>query len=116
MYNDLFCKLFINTEKPVEEVLDIIYLILKGEIQPIRAIKTKEAEFDLRINKEFDLEKSKREEDGFLYWMYYLDIEPTDCEESDYIKVVYNLIAELKKQGIASIAACDFEDKLDTNN
>lgn len=55
MYNDLFCKLFINTEKPVEEVLDIICLILKGEIQPIRAIKTKETEFDLRINKEFDL-------------------------------------------------------------
>ena len=116
MYEDLFCKLFINTEKPVENVLDTICLILKGEIYPIRTIRTMEAEFDLRINREFNAEKKKNKDDGFLYWMYFLDIEPTDCHEADYIGAISNLIGKLKEQGIETVAACDFEEELNKDN
>lgn len=112
MYEDLYCKLFINTERQVENIFEVICLILKGEVQPIRTIKTKEAEFDLRINKEFDLGKGKNKNDGFLYWMYFLDIEPTGYDECGYIKVIYKLVNELRKQGIETVAACDFEKEL----
>lgn len=115
MVNSLYCKLFIDSDKSVEELENIICLILGGKIHPIRTIEIKEAAFDLRINKEFDLKKGKNKDDGFLYWKYFLDIEPIKTSKIDYINIVRDLMNQLKKQSIDSIAACDFEDRLSIN-
>lgn len=53
MKAELYCKLFIHTEMPMEELFDLISLYLKGRKSGIQAIQTDLLEFDLRNNDEY---------------------------------------------------------------
>lgn len=107
MKAELYCKLFIHTEMPMEELFDLISLYLKGRKSGIQAIQTDLLEFDLRNNDEYFPGSS-----DFLFWKYYADIETWVSDEANYIQCVNNLILFLQNKHIDTIAACNFENEL----
>lgn len=114
---DLYCKMFIDFE---DELSDADELVSRLTNSPIKfkwgLIETAYAELDVRRNDDFKTPKELRStdpEDAFLFWKYYIDIEPKDgVSRTQYVSTVGRLLLELWSKGINAIAACSFEDEL----
>ncbi len=112
-YDDLYCKLYIDTDLEIEQLKDKITSIVSGEKQLFRTIVTTFGEIDVNKNEDFDDEKRELVPDGFIYSKYYLDIEPKeDIGQQDYISSIGDLLKSLWDKGLKSVAACDFEEEL----
>lgn len=112
LYNNLYCKVYLDTTLEIEEVYLLINEILSGELEPIRTIKTIWGEIDLRKNKEFGLKCLEENQEDFIFWKFYLDIEPMKVDEKEYIRGISNLIMNLKEKSIRAVPSCDFEDDI----
>ena len=112
-YDDLYCKLYVDTDLEIEQLKDKITSIVSGEKQLFRTIVTTYGEIDVNKNEDFDDEKRELVPDGFIYSKYYLDIEPKeDIGQQDYISSIGDLLKSLWGSGLKSVAACDFEEEL----
>lgn len=112
-YDDLYCKLYIDTDLEIEQLKDKITSIVSGEKQLFRTIVTTFGEIDVNKNEDFDDKKRELVPDGFIYSKYYLDIEPKeDIGQQDYISSIGDLLKSLWDNGLKSVAACDFEEEL----
>lgn len=112
MNNDLYCKIYLDTTIEIEELYLLINELLSGELEPIRTIKTAWCEIDLRRNCDYDLMCSEENREDFIFWKYYMDIEPTNADEKEYIKGISDLIVKLKRKEVKAVPCCDFEDVL----
>lgn len=113
-YN-LFCKIFIDTERDQNELLSLINSEISGEVNKFE-ISNSILIIELRKNNEFNVVKSKNPSDGFLFYKYYLEIEPfSQVVERDYIKSIADLLKKLWESKIGAIAAFDFENLLPRN-
>lgn len=113
-YN-LFCKVFIDTERDQNELLSLINSEISREVNKLE-ISNSILIIELRKNNEFNVVKSKNPSDGFLFYKYYLEIEPfSQVVERDYIKSRADLLKKLWESKIGAIAACDFEHLLPRN-
>lgn len=112
MYDNLFCKVFIDTDIDYEELFMVVKDHVCGEKEAISYICTNWAEISVKKNKEYFLEKYLLSPDDFLYWKYYLDVQPKNVEQKEYIKKISHLINDLRGYGAKVIAACDFENEL----
>lgn len=113
MYDDLYCKLFIDTDKSLDEIQEIIENIL--DVKPDKFHSFIEDYFmaDLIINKEGDVNLAKDFPDGFLYFPYFIDFNCDNEErEDDYIELVGKLMNELWRDEMRLVASCDFEHVL----
>ena len=112
-YDDLYCKLYVDTDFEIEQLKDEITSMVSGQKQLFRTIVTTFGEIDVNKNEDFDDKKRDIEPDGFIYSRYYLDIEPKeDIEQQDYISGIGDLLQSLWSNGLKSVAACDFEEEL----
>ena len=85
----------------------------RRQAEPIRTIKARWGEIDLRKNSDFEPKMLEKTPDDFIFWKYYLDIEPQKgIEQAKYINQISRLIEELNLRNIKAIASCDFEDIL----
>lgn len=82
------------------------------EKQAVTYICTQWCDISVQKNREYDAERYLADPKNFLYGKYYLDIEPNNIEENEYIKKVSNLLGYIKDHCNDAIATCDFEDKL----
>lgn len=121
MFEDenLYCKIFIDFSGELSEADQLIAKLTNGSIQfKWGLIETAFAELDVRRNDDFKTPKelkSKDPRDGFLFWKYYIDIEPTEgTARTTYISMVGRLLLDLWAKGINAVAACSFEDELPT--
>uniref|UniRef100_UPI003D21D470 1,4-dihydroxy-6-naphthoate synthase n=1 Tax=Brevibacillus sp. FIR094 TaxID=3134809 RepID=UPI003D21D470 len=108
----MYCKLFIDTELDREEVSKLIAKSINGIVHKHQCFS--EA-LDIYVNKndDFDLEKGTEKRDGFLYYKYFLDIEPQKgSDEEVYINTIGKLLENLWRNGIKAVAASDFEHLL----
>lgn len=112
MNNDLYCKIYLDTALEIEELYLLINELLSGELEPIRTIKTAWCEIDLRRNSEFDLKHLEKNLEDFIFWKYYLDVEPMDTDEKEYIKGISDLIIKLKGKEVKAVPSCDFEEEI----
>jgi hypothetical protein len=114
-YDNLYCKIFIDTDADRDYVKRQIARILSGSID-FWTIVTEFGEFDIRKNSDFDEEKRDKPK-GFLFSRYYLDIDILEGTEQEfYISSIAKLLQGLWDLGYKAIAACDFEDKLPKRN
>lgn len=112
MYNNLYCKIFIDTDEEREKVLNSIKDIDSGVIERW-TIVSESMEIDLRKNEDFNKNGIARKEDDFIYSRYYLDIEPKEnIDQEEYIFGIAILLENLWSIGYKVIAACDFENEL----
>ena len=113
---NLYCKMFVNLTQEYKEAEDIVALLSQGQQAPFGAIHTIFAQIDFRRNDDYKTPIELRSGDpnnSFLYWKYFLDIEPNDeTETATYISGISNLLQAFWEKGIDAIAACDFEDEL----
>lgn len=109
---DLFTKIFVDSDVDKEILLDTVSNIVMGTING-SSILTKQAEIFIFKNGDFDEDKRNQGTDGFLYYKYYLEIEPTeDADDRNYVLEVSNLLTNLWNADFKAIASCDFEDLL----
>ena len=112
MYDNLFCKIFIDADMEYEKLFTMIKDYIRGEKEAISYISTDWSNISVQKNKEYDMNKYLLNPNDFLYWKYYLDMEPKNVDEKIYIREIAGLLSGLREQGICAIAACDFENEL----
>lgn len=109
---DLFTKIFVDSDDDKEMLLDTVSNIVMGNISG-SSILTEQAEIFIFNNGDFDKDKRNQGNDGFLYYKYYLEIEPTeDVIDRNYVLEISNLLTRLWDADFKAIASCDFEDLL----
>ncbi|RAT95815.1 hypothetical protein [Brevibacillus sp. Leaf182] len=109
---DLFTKIFVDGDVDKEMLLNTVSNIVMGTISG-SSISTKQAEIFIFNNGDFDEDKRNQGNDGFLYYKYYLEIEPTeDVGYRNYVLEISNLLTKLWDADFKAIASCDFEDLL----
>ncbi|GGF84031.1 1,4-dihydroxy-6-naphthoate synthase [Paenibacillus aceti] len=109
---DLFTKIFVDSDVDKEMLLDTVSNIVMGTISG-SSILTKQAGIFIFNNGDFDKDKRNQGNDGFLYYKYYLEIEPTEnVIDRNYVFEISNLLTGLWDADFKAIASCDFEDLL----
>lgn len=109
---NLYCKIFIDTDVSDEVVAKKVCSITSGEIDQWTVI-TDWSEIDIVENDDFDEMKRKEEPDGFLFYRYYIEMEPgANTLRQDYVMNISRLIESLWQEGWKIVAASDFEDEL----
>lgn len=112
MYDNLYCKVFVDTNLSYEEMFLRIMNYVGGEKESFSYIVTDWCDMFIQKNKEYNKEQHFQDTDDFLYWKYYLDIEPIADDEITYIKRIHDLLKYLKECCNGVVAACDFENEL----
>jgi hypothetical protein len=78
-----------------------------------RTISSNQLEVDVVTNEDFDESRLDDENSGFLFYRYYLDIEPNPAvSEAEYVGSIRKLLKKLKDEGLRAVASCDFEHLL----
>ena len=106
---NLFCKLFVDIAAPKEALVQKIADCTNGRAERW-SVKTEWGEVDVVTNEDFDECRKEQEPDGFLFYRFYLEMEPEEDVPSEvYIRSVGTLLADLWKWDAKAVAACDFE-------
>jgi len=108
---DTYCKIFVNTDITRNDLIRKVAGFVAGQSE-MSIITSPMLEIYVDVNDEYDKNKSD-EEDGFLYFPFYLDVEPAaDINDDAYVGAVGRLLDRLRAEGFRAVAACDFEDEL----
>jgi hypothetical protein len=109
--NDPYCKIYIDTEMSKSELISYIKSLIKGKVF-LRSITSEIVEIDVIQNDDFNSSK-RLEEGGFVYYPFYLEIEPIKKKiNRKYINEICNLLVNIKMKCRDAVAACDFEEWL----
>lgn len=109
---NLYCKVYVDSQAEKGHLLDLLARITSGSIK-MRTVASPELQIDLVVNEDFDEAKRLSKENQFLFYRYYLDIEPTEgVALEQYVQSVGSLLEGLWQSGCKAVAACDFESKL----
>lgn len=114
MYENLYCKVFIDTNLSYEELFLMIMHYVGGKKESFSYIVTDWCDMSIQKNKEYNIEQYILDSADFLYWKYYLDIEPQNIDECQYIKNIANLLSYLREYCKGVVIACDFEDEVNS--
>lgn len=112
MFDDLYCKVFIDTDMDYAGLFDLILNCVAGRKNAINYIITDWCDISVRRNEEYRQEQYLIDSTDFLYWRYYLDIDPLNIDEKQYIRSVAKLLRDLREHGMGVVIACDFEDEV----
>ncbi|MFM1652488.1 1,4-dihydroxy-6-naphthoate synthase [Brevibacillus sp. B_LB10_24] len=109
---DLYCKLFVETKMDRAALVRFLAQTVTGT-ENRSTIVSPWGEMDVMMNDDYDEERAADPHDGFLYYRYYLDIEPAeDADPREYIKGIARMLEALWESGAKAVAACDFEEEL----
>jgi hypothetical protein len=107
---DLLCKIYVLAELDRFQLADFIGNQLNFDVDG-KFVHTSEFEIEIRENEDFDPRRVQDED--FLFYPIYLEIEPKDnIGSSGYIHSIGKLLNILREKGFKAVAACDFEDLL----
>jgi hypothetical protein len=110
----LYCKVFVDTDIAQEQLIAFLRTSICG-ISEIRIHTVANDDLDIYVDKNDDFDETKRSmgNDGFLFYRYALDIEPTKSTTQErFMGCVGILLEALWREGYKAAAACDFERKL----
>lgn len=105
-----YCKIYVYTEMSKSELICHISNWINGKKLYVRSIISNVIEVDVFTNKDFD-KKKLHDEDGFIYYPFYLEIESSEdyTDISIFINEVSLLLQNLWKDCKDAVASCDFE-------
>jgi hypothetical protein len=111
-YQNLYCKIFLDCDLEREQLTQMIAISIDGRIES-KTILSNYCEIDIKNNEDFHDIQRHDYPDGFFYYPYYLDIEPSEeVLFSSYADVITKLLEYLWNKGYQAVAACDFEEDL----
>ncbi|MDP4268456.1 MAG: 1,4-dihydroxy-6-naphthoate synthase [Bacteroidota bacterium] len=106
-----YCKIFVNKDIDHRE-LEILIEEFKSKNEKGTNIAAW-GEIDVILNKAAKPPWGMVDDDNFLYWKFFLDLEPIEgIARDEYVKGIIKLMHDLRNNGFQVIAACDFEDEL----
>ncbi|MCD1261694.1 1,4-dihydroxy-6-naphthoate synthase [Paenibacillus athensensis] len=109
---DLFTKVFLDTDYEKKKVVEMVCQLGEGAASG-SVITTQLSEIFVFHNEDFSEKKRNQGNDEFLYYRYYLDIEPvTGAGEKIYMDAIAKLVKGLWEAGFKTVVSCDFEDEL----
>ena len=96
------------------EVFKLIAETTLGNIDGGRSLRNEIFELDLIVNKDAKWNSKTIDDDDFIFYPYYAEIEPivNGSDEQEYMQSILDLVIALSKLEIHCVAACDFEDFL----
>ncbi|MBR4318440.1 MAG: 1,4-dihydroxy-6-naphthoate synthase [Oscillospiraceae bacterium] len=103
---DLYCKIFVNAKSKYSEIFEKILKHVSGKKSGFSDIESDWCSIRVKQNEEYFPNSV-----DFLYWKYYLDIEPS-IDEEIYIQNLKELMKFLKENFANAVPACDFESEL----
>jgi len=113
MEEDLYCKVYVDGNYECSDLMTLIAEAINGNIL-LRVVENKL--FNVTVFKNEDYDKDRiAEVGGFVFFPYYLEIEPNDetsVISAEYKSLVGDLLETLWKAGADAVVACDFEDEL----
>jgi hypothetical protein len=108
---NLYCKIFLDADASYDDLVAQLQQIIGG-VREYHSLSTDLCTVDVRRNDDFDRSR-KSGADGFLYYRYFLDVEPTQpIQRERYVSFIKNILSRLRDRGTKCVAACDFEDEL----
>jgi hypothetical protein len=108
-----YCKIYLDTALSKGDVIGLIQTALVGEVENRATIRTSSCVIDVEDNDDFSQAMRDDPVNGFLYFRYYLDIEPCkDASRGQYVEILSTLLYRLREKGYKAVPACDFEDEL----
>jgi hypothetical protein len=108
----LYRKIFVRSDGNRSELQELICRMTGGENRRW-TIQTEWGEVDVMDNEDFDPKRKGDPAEGFLFYRFYLDVEPVkSVGRETYVKEVGRLLGGLWKSGLPATAACRFEDEL----
>jgi hypothetical protein len=111
-YKNLYCKVFLDCDFNQDQLIQMIATLIGGRTG-FKTISNDFCEIDVEKNEDFQDIQRHEYPDGFLYYPYYLDIEPVgEVTFSSYIEVITNLLEYFWGKGYQVVTACDFEEDL----
>ena len=111
-YDNLYCKLFVDSP-----MLQGQFILMIADLLKVKAngsyVENKYLFITINRNEDKNMVLKNNPKDGFLFYSYYLDIEPSEgIDINTYLTHLKSLINSLRSKGFKTIAACDFEDEL----
>lgn len=104
----MYCKIFVNYQGDKPTLLNVLAKELQAKSIDINTLLFPWGDLYISCNDEYDPKKVQRT-DGFLYYLYLLDMEITT---TDYVAITDTILDYLRQQGVEAVAACDYEEKL----
>lgn len=109
---DLYCHLYIDAYLSKQGLKEHFSELLGGHSE-FDSIDTDLFSLDIKKNDEHDPEQMRNPDNGFIYFPYYVDVEPQpDVDAFNYIASLQDLLRKLRSAGFRVVASCDFEDQL----
>jgi hypothetical protein len=111
---DLVTTMYVRWPGDVDSLAQVVAPLVGGEVQQFNQVTGPVLELDVEENEERDDERAAADRDGFLYFPYYLEMEPAapDAGESGVIAAVAALLEGLAAAGAQVVTAAAFEDQL----
>lgn len=115
MTDDLYCKIYLNAAGSRDDLVRRVASVTGGVVSG-RSVETGLMVLDVVSNDSANAEKSTAI-DGYVYFSYYLEIEPTQAgglEPQHYVLEIRDLMSKLRSTygGQSVVAACNFEEQL----
>lgn len=122
---DSFCKIFVNKPQSLKHLAEVVSYPLKfnkkHELHNSINLDTKDLSLSIQRNSDFSTEESKNNPNDFLFFPFYIEVEPSSLKEiyemnqmekEAYLEQVFSLVQRLRKENWEVVPACDFEDDL----
>jgi hypothetical protein len=112
---DLFCRINVQAELPHREFVAWVARCAGGSTH-LNAVRSQTLDISVDENDVFDADKSRVGKDRWLYFRYTLEVDPAEgVAVGDYVASIAALLRSLWASCMEAVAACDFEDRLPTN-
>ena len=92
MYDDLYCKVFVDTDMDYEKLFALLISCIDGKKEAVNYVITEWCDISVQKNKEYNVRQYLLDSTDFLYWRYYLEIDPLNIDEKQYIRSVAMLL------------------------
>lgn len=108
-----FCKLYVDSDLSKGELIEVVRSFAAGKCEGRATVLTRTSVMDIEDNDDFNKETKRNSPNGFLYFRYFIDVEPVPGVSYEaYLNSLSSLLVSMRHRGIGVIPACDFEDML----
>lgn len=112
MDDDLYCKIYLNGVSGID-VLGKLLMDVFGCSSEGRSFRLGGLLVDVFDNRSAGHPAAAADEDDFVRWPFYLEVEPASGGDSRvFLEDLVALLKGLRSQGLKAIPSCSFEDRI----
>lgn len=106
------CNLYVDIDIEREELISKLSEFLGASVKGLY-VENFHGYICVDKNDEFDCEMRKDKDDGFLYYQYLLEVEPSpELDKQNQIGLVSKILHFFWSKGYPAVASCDYEELL----